>query len=283
MKSTIVRIIRLATRIASIVSPAAAAAVLERLFLRPMRPTRPAREEAWLSTARRSGVRFDDARKLPVYEWGTGPAVLLVHGWAGRGSQLGAWVAPLVASGRRVVAFDAPAHGDADGDRTAIPEFVRAIELVAEAAGPVSAIVAHSMGTAAATVALSRGLRVERVVYLAPPATPRLYLRRLARFLGFSDAVVVRTEGRIQRRFDARFDELDTLALAPRLHVPMWVAHDVGDTEVPTAEGRALVAAWPGAGLRVTEGLGHRRIVRDPSVIEDGVGFLVRRELQYAG
>src|SRR5688500_15132227 len=44
--------------------------------------------------------------------WGTGPAVYLVHGWGGRGSQLGSFVEPLLAGGFRVVMFDAPAHGD---------------------------------------------------------------------------------------------------------------------------------------------------------------------------
>src|SRR4051794_26198605 len=43
--------------------------------------------------------------------WGDGPPVYLVHGWAGSGDQLGAFVGALLARGRRVVAFDAPSHG----------------------------------------------------------------------------------------------------------------------------------------------------------------------------
>ena len=43
-----------------------------------------------------------------------GPVVYLVHGWAGRGSQLAGFVEPLTAAGFRAVLFDAPAHGDSE-------------------------------------------------------------------------------------------------------------------------------------------------------------------------
>jgi len=33
--------------------------------------------------------------------WGKGPTVMLVHGWSGRGAQLGELVEPLVAAGDR--------------------------------------------------------------------------------------------------------------------------------------------------------------------------------------
>jgi len=41
------------------------------------------------------------------------------------------------------------------------------------------------------------------------------------------------------------------------------VLHDRRDAEVPFAHGAALAAAWPGAALRPSDGLGHRRILRD--------------------
>ena len=44
-----------------------------------------------------------------MYSWGSGPTVLLVHGWEGRGSQLSAFAPALVKAGFRVVAVDMPA------------------------------------------------------------------------------------------------------------------------------------------------------------------------------
>jgi pimeloyl-ACP methyl ester carboxylesterase len=52
------------------------------------------------------------------------------------------------------------------------------------------------------------------------------------------------------------------------------VIHDRDDPEVPLANGEAIAAAWPGARLVTTEGLGHTRIVHDPGVVARGVAFL---------
>ena len=49
--------------------------------------------------------------------------------------------------------------------------------------------------------------------------------------------------------------------------MPALVVHDRGDREVPFEHGETLARSWPGARLMVTEGLGHRRILRDPEVV----------------
>ncbi|MCX4240418.1 alpha/beta hydrolase [Paraliomyxa miuraensis] len=279
-KSTIVRFIQSLAPTASALAPTLASRWLERLFLTPMRHRPPAREQAWMASARRTTVRFDATRALPIFEWspptadeGT-PLVLLVHGWSGRGSQLGALVAPLLERGYRVAAFDGPAHGDADGRRSALPELAIAVERVIDVLGPVHAIIAHSMGAAATTIALSRGVHVERAIYLAPPEHLGGYLYRLAKQLGFTTDVVLSVQRRIERRYGAPFDELRGSTLAPRMRVPLLVVHDQEDREVPFDEGEYIVSRWPGAALVATRGLGHRRIVRDPEVLRTVVGFV---------
>lgn len=64
-----------------------------------------------------STVRPTGEFPLPVTVWGEAgrPLVLLMHGWGGHRGQLTGFVAPLMKAGFRVVAFDAPAHGDAPG------------------------------------------------------------------------------------------------------------------------------------------------------------------------
>jgi len=55
---------------------------------------------------------------------------------------------------------------------------------------------------------------------------------------------------------------------------PMLVIHDREDREVPFSEGRRHVLNWPGARLQATRGLGHRRLLEDPAVIEAAVDFI---------
>ncbi len=272
--STIVRIIGIGARISSAITPTLAARWLERLFLTPSRRPISPRKARWLATALKSTVQFDDSRSMPVYSWGSGPTVLLVHGWSGRGSQMRPLADPLVQRGFRVVAFDAPGHGEAGGRMTGLPEMATAIELVAAHVGPVHAIMAHSMGAAATTFALSRGMAVERAVYISPPENPGGYLYPVARLLGFGEEVARRAQKRIERRFSFQFDDTRGTLLAPRLEVPMLLVHDGDDPEVPLEEGSRLAEAWPGSELMTTKGLGHHRILRTRSVIEAAVDFL---------
>ena len=249
----------------ALLAPGLAARWLERLFLTPSRhPPRP-HERSRLAQAERTEVAFDASRRMPVHIWGTGPTVLLVHGWSGRGAQMGVIAESLVRAGYRVVTYDAPGHGEADGRLTGLPEMATAIERVGGQTGPLRAIVAHSLGAAAATIAVARGLPVARLVYLSVSDNPGDYLLRAARYLGFGEAVGRRAQARIERRFDFPFAATRGTDLAPAIDIPLLVIHDRADPVVPHDVAARLAGVWPGATLKTTSGLGHHRILRDPA------------------
>ena len=269
------RLLRAAASTSSSLAPDLAARLLEQLFLKPRRHRRPAREEEWLSDAETRPLRLERGLELPLHTWGAGPAVLLAHGWSGRGSQLGLFARALAARGLRAVAFDAPGHGAAGGRLTGAPEMGLALARVAYEVGPVRGVIAHSLGTVAATLAASRGVDLGRLVFVAPPVDPRDYLQRAARWLGFSEEVRRRAQARIERRFALPLAAARTTSLAPEIEAPLLVIHDRGDRDVPYAEGAQLAERWPAARLHSTEGLGHYRILRDPAVVAAAADFLV--------
>jgi pimeloyl-ACP methyl ester carboxylesterase len=214
------------------------------------------------------------------HTWGEGPTVYLVHGWGGRGSQFGAFVEPLVAAGYRVVMFDAPAHGDsghgpAGPRRTHGLEFAKALDATFVRFGPAAAVVAHSLGTIATYLTLRFGwLGTERLVFVAPMVEAESLFDLFQGSLGFGtrtrhafDRAVDEFVGIPVTDFDARVqaryvDPLPTLVIADR-----------GDRQ--TLFGAAAdFARAVDAELVTTTGLGHRRILRDPEVIQRVVGFV---------
>lgn len=211
--------------------------------------------------------------------WGTGPTVYLLHGWAGHRGQLAAFVAPLVARGHRVVAFDTPSHGDsgpgAFGPRAStIPEMVSALTAVVDTFGPAHAVIAHSAGATAAAAALSDGLSASRLALLAPLASPAHYADRLVRMLGGGERIRRRLVVRSERRAGP-LHHLDLPLLGRAVAMPpTLVVHDRDDASIPVSDGAAIAAAWPSATLRVTAGLGHRRLLTDPRVVAEVVGFV---------
>src|SRR5688572_26209329 len=160
-----------ALRVLSHASPGVASRIAADLFMTPRRHRTPDRERALLEGATPFDVRLGDSTTIKAWRWGNGPLVLLVHGWEGRGSQLTPFVRPLVDAGHRVVTFDAPGHGASDGNRSSLPHFTYALRAVAATAEP-HAIIAHSLGCAATTLALRDGLNANRLVFMAPPLEP---------------------------------------------------------------------------------------------------------------
>src|SRR5262245_59412942 len=116
-------------RILSAGAPALAARPAERLLLSPPRANGPAAQLALLAPARSRPMRIG-RRRIETWTWGRGPRVLLVHGWGGRGTQFGAFVAPLVQRGFSVLSFDAPGHGASDRGPATLPEMTAVIHEV---------------------------------------------------------------------------------------------------------------------------------------------------------
>src|SRR5437867_8848785 len=141
-------LLRPGIRALSALAPGLAARVAERMLLTPARHSAPPQEIAALASARRTIVRVEETA-LSTWTWGHGPRVLLVHGWAGRGGQLAAFVPPLLARGFSVVTFDAPGHGASPAPQTSVVAFTGAVRAVAAALGPIRGVVAHSLGAVA--------------------------------------------------------------------------------------------------------------------------------------
>jgi len=266
-------VVRALFRGLGLIAPAATAELAVALFRRPPRHRASDTEGATLGRGGRTDLSVD-GRPLAIWRWGKGPAVLLVHGWGSRASRLASFVEPLTNAGFSVVAFDAPGHGASAGRLSSLPQFIAAVQTVARESGGVEAIVAHSMGGAATTLAMGRGLRAGRVVFLAPAADPAGYSERFAAMVGLSPAVLARMRRSIERRFDQKWEEFDVLTTARAMTAPLLVIHDRDDSDVAWTDGAAIAAAWPGAELFSTSGLGHRRIVHDPDVVSRAVRFV---------
>jgi pimeloyl-ACP methyl ester carboxylesterase len=263
-------------RVLSDVSPAGAALVAEQIFLTPRRHPRPTSEAEVLETARKRLSLPSTHGQLAAWEWGPadGPTVLLVHGWEGRGAQLGAMVAPLAAAGYRVVTFDAPGHGDSPGRHSSLIHFADAIASAAETLGPIHAIVAHSMGGPATLWAMRSRRLASRLVLIAPPLDLRDFSRELARTLAIPKDVRTRLHRRLAKRFGVPIEVLRADDVARAVRGPMLIIHDEDDQEVPVACGEAIARAWPGAAFVRTRGLGHRRILRQPDTVAAVARFI---------
>ena len=245
-------------------------------FLRPPTPLRNLkREEAILDRAETSRFRIvpgteNDVEEVAVYRWGKADRrILLVHGWGGKAAQFFSFVGPLLESGFEVIGFDAPAHGLSSGTFASGPAFARAARMIA--GGAVHGIIGHSLGAAATVIALAQGLVAERVVFLSPASFIELLLGEFIRLREIPEPVAIELRQRFAARYAAEIVSVPLMVKAFR--IPVLIFHDPNDRDIPFLHGEAIAAAWPGAEL-IPASVGHWRIMRDQTVIEQTIRFL---------
>lgn len=272
-----VRLLRAGLGTLAWIDPSLAARALGRLFATPPRSPRPERERRWLADAARRDISIR-GQSLTLYAWGDerDPLVLLVHGWAGRGSQLGAFVEPLRQQGFRVAALDGPAHGDSPGRVTNLPEFRVALGEVLRRLRPVG-VIAHSFGAAATTLAFAHDAPACPAVFVAPVHDPTSFLPQVAVTLGLRPEIAAACRRQFEDALGIRWEHLRPSRFTPWMETPLLVVHDEADAEVPFEDGRLYARTWPEARLVPTRGLSHRRILRDPEVVRQASEFLRRQ------
>jgi pimeloyl-ACP methyl ester carboxylesterase len=275
------RVFRLALAASERIAPALAVRIAYRLFLTPLPPRWLQRRTSWPTGWRTEEWPFEDA-SVTVYSPHAAatdaPVVLLVHGWGGHAGQMLPLAEAVAARGLRPVLVDLPAHGRSKGGTSALPQFARAIDYIAarlvEQGFELRALVAHSLGASAAAYAASRGLAIQRLVLLAPPASPFEYTRLFAQVFGLSEPTRAAMQRRIEARQGSPMPLFEPEAAGPRVRVPTLVVHDRGDGVNRFADGQAWAHAIRGARFVATEGLGHRKMLKSAQVLGETAIFV---------
>lgn len=260
----------------SYVLPETTVALAARLFSTPFRSSRARAASAPTAGAREETLTVDGI-DIATYVWGEPqrqPYVLFAHGWSSHGTRIAPWIEPLQTAGYAVVAFDQAGHGKSGGQRTTLPDFACHLLAVGRHYGPAAAVLGHSLGGAAAAVALARGLAADRAILIAPAADPLAAMERFSRFVWLGSHFGKRIAALFERQTLVPIEDLQAHRNAPIIGRPALIVHDLEDQEVPWSEGERYARLWHGARMLSTRGYGHNRIVEHPQVITDALRFL---------
>ncbi|MDU0342809.1 alpha/beta fold hydrolase [Bosea rubneri] len=298
MPSAALSVIRPLVRIGSFIAPRTAGRAAFKLFCTPPRLPGPQSRtgkaiiaaRARLAPAIRQAVSYPCGtvstylfEPEPRLQDGDGPAptVILLHGWNSEAAFMTAFVAPLLAQGFRVVAFDMPAHGASTGAELNIPLGVAALAAVARVFAPVHAVVTHSFGGAIALAALAGSVpgqpsvEARRLALIAAPSSIAMITRNFGATIGLGRRGQAALEKRIHSVAGNPIEVFEGREQLAAISLPTLVIHDRQDRELDFHHAEALAAAGPFVTLEETGGLGHRRILQAKPVVESVTRFVV--------
>lgn len=212
----------------------------------------------------------------------TAPWIFAIHGWEGRPTQFRVLANALVPRGFRVLSIEAPGHGRslaARWGRRGSPHlFSEALREAQAEFGPPAAVLGHSMGGCGVPIAISRGFRPGKAVLLGAPARMSGIAYGFAQALQLSPRALASFEAASFAHGGDEIRALDGERLAagfpPGAAPPALVVHCEDDAVIPHASGQQYAAAWPGARLLLTRGLGHRNVLIDATVVDAVAAFV---------
>ena len=264
-------------------APRLAERFVEKAFFSPRSSPPSAEQQRWLDRGDPFHLRVHDKR-IQGWRWGTGPGVLLVHGWNGRGIQFHRFIAPLIDAGYAAIAFDGPAHGASEGRSTSYFEFTDTVRALIEPNRglDIRGIIGHSFGAAAVVNGLAhQGLAIDSVL-LAPALRLKDMLMDAFDRHGIPPMIFENLISAYEIRFGYSLQHDDPHLRLKDLRSSVLVIHDHDDPIIAHRDSRTATHGFGHVTLHTTHGLGHKRILTDPAVVEATMAHFLNPELRTA-
>lgn len=232
-------------------------------------------QRKWINSATPFQV-VSREKKIQLWKAGEGPSLLFVHGWNGRGVQFQRFFHPVLDSGYSVIFFDAPAHGNSDGERTNYLEVTASIKSIFdhEIGKDIVGIIGHSLGASAVINHLSRHPSEIPIVLVAPALRLMELLFTSFQLHGIPDQVSTKLVGEVEEEFQLPLETQNPIDLIKQLTNDILIIHDKKDKTTPIGPSAQIAKELENIELLETEGFGHNRLLKQKHIIDNAISFL---------
>lgn len=221
-----------------------------------------------------------NGKKMNGYRWNHSRPnkALILHGFGSAAHKFEDYALLLIDKGFEVLAFDAPAHGDSEGDTTNAIEYSEMIKQVMDQFGPINHFIAHSFGGISLSLALEQVTHDAhtKIIFIAPATETTSAVDGAFKMLKLKNELVRTEFDKLIYEYSGRQTEWFSIRRAMH-HIKasvLWI-HDEEDDITPWADASKVKEDnHPNIKFVLTKGLGHRKIYHDPEIKNMAVKFL---------
>jgi len=228
------------------------------LFSSPRKGSIKPEQHDFLNAAKSTQILVKDL-KLQTYHWkGDGDTLILVHGWDSNTHRWKALIEDLQAEDYNIIAFDAPAHGNSEGQRLSVPLYSECLNHLIELYQP-KFLVGHSMGgmTLVYNQYLNHSNFVDKMVLLGSPSEMKHIMADYKRILNLNTKFMADLDAFFKTKFGYYFNEFSIAEFAKAVKQNVLVIHDRYDKIAPISAANSIAQSLEHVELFITEGAGH--------------------------
>jgi esterase/lipase len=213
------------------------------------------------------------------YRWNEGgiKRVLILHGFESSVKNFDAYIAELIQKNYEVLAFDAPAHGISGGKYITLPLYIDMINAVYYKFGTIQSFMAHSFG-GLALIHFIEKIPTDantKLVLIAPATESRTAINSFFKFLQLGKEVKKEFEKILVEKAGVDLSYYSIPRALKNIKASVLWVHDKNDDITPFRDAEPVIKEnYANISFYITQGLGHKKIYRDSSVLQRIIDFL---------
>ncbi len=251
------------------------------LFCTPYPKYKKRKAPAIFHHAIKRKVVLTDQTKIHGFEWlpskPNDQTVLIAHGYGSYAYKFEHYIAPLLKMGYRVLAFDAPAHGQSEGKHIHVVVYQEAIQKIMEQAGPVHHFIGHSLGALTLSMIAEKIDQAEsrKFVLIAPATKTTTTFSNFFKMMHLNEVTKAAFLQDVSNRTSHTMDYFAAdRALANYKGPILWV-HDEKDMVCPYEDIINFKENAPSnIKYLITNGLGHNKVYKTADIMDQIMTFL---------
>jgi pimeloyl-ACP methyl ester carboxylesterase len=203
--------------------------------------------------------------------------VLIAHGFESSSRTFDGYIAALLKKGYEVIAFDAPGHGRSGGRRILLIDYVKLFRIAGQNYGPFDSFLGHSLGGLALALYLEETPHDAdtHLVLIAPAVETTSALEAFAGILHLPTEVRQEINEYVREITGHPFAWYSLRRALGQIRATILYFQDEEDRITPLKSAQSVQRdGHSNIRFIFTRGLGHRKIYKDPEIMEQVVNFL---------
>ena len=222
---------------------------------------------------------LQNGKKVKGWKWNetAGKKLLVLHGYESSVRKFDHHISRGIKNGYAVYAFDAPAHGNSEGKKINLLDYIEMIRNVEKIYGKMDSFICHSFGG----IALSQYMETvghnekTKIVLIAPATETTSAIDGFFTFLQLNQKVRKEFERKIHEQSGHWPSHFSIPRAMKHINASVLWVHDEDDLITPLKDVQKVMDLnYPNIEFMITKGLGHNKIYRDNEVKRKIFSFL---------